>query len=59
MDVHMMLMRIGCERRVMLKKRTQGKTEHYLNLSIRKRNKKCKLREMMKTKLCKPQLTIE
>jgi len=35
MNVHMMLKRIGCERGVMSKKRSQGKTEHYLNLSIR------------------------
>jgi len=59
MDVNMMLKRIGCERRVISKKLRQGKTERYLNLSIWKRNKKCKPREMMKTKLCKPQLTIE
>jgi len=54
----MMLKRIGSERRVMSKKRSQEKTERYLNLSMWKRNKKCKPHEIMKIKLCKPQLTM-
>jgi len=47
-DVHVILKRIECEKRVSSKKRSQGKTERYLYLSIRSRNKKYKLPEMMK-----------
>jgi len=42
-DVHVMLKKIGCESRVWSTKRSQGKTERHLNLSIKYGNTKYKL----------------
>jgi len=41
-DVHVMLKKIECERIILPTKRSQGKTERHLSLSVKYRNKKCK-----------------
>jgi len=41
-DVHVMLKKIECKRRVWSTKRSQGKTERHLNYSIKYRNTKYK-----------------
>jgi len=41
-DVHVLLKKIECERRIWSTKRSQGKTERHQYLSIKLKNKKCK-----------------
>ena len=63
-DVHVMLKKIECERKIWSTKRSQGKTERHLYLSIKWKNKSCKpplIVRCMKwwNKLCKPRFSIE